>query len=254
MDYGHPDRADRLAAEYVSGVLRGPARRRLEALLPAHPALRAAVRTWQNRLMPLTLAVDPVEPSAAVWPKIEARLGWAPAAARAGTAVDAGGRGPPAGWWNRLALWRGATALAGIAALALGVALMAPPAARPPLVVVLNPAPGATGGPAGSVDAARGIAATAFVAGVSADGRAMVTRPVHEATAPAGRALELWSLQAGNAAPRSLGLIAADRPTVVGRDHVLDGTTGFAVSLEPAGGSPTGSPTGPVLYVGKLGT
>ena len=26
----------------------------------------------------------------------------------------------------------------------------------------------------------------------------------------------------------------------------------FAVSVEPAGGSPTGAPTGPVLYVGKL--
>jgi anti-sigma-K factor RskA len=33
---------------------------------------------------------------------------------------------------------------------------------------------------------------------------------------------------------------------------VLEGTAALAVSLEPAGGSPTGAPTGPVLYVGKL--
>jgi len=39
---------------------------------------------------------------------------------------------------------------------------------------------------------------------------------------------------------------------VVQRGKVLDGTAAFAVSLEPAGGSPTGAPTGPVLYVGKL--
>ena len=28
MDYSHPDLADRLAADYVTGTLRGPARRR----------------------------------------------------------------------------------------------------------------------------------------------------------------------------------------------------------------------------------
>jgi len=50
MDYGRPDLADRLAAEYVTGTLRGPARRRFEQLVPAHPALRAAVRRWESRL------------------------------------------------------------------------------------------------------------------------------------------------------------------------------------------------------------
>jgi len=29
-------------------------------------------------------------------------------------------------------------------------------------------------------------------------------------------------------------------------------TKGLAVSLEPLGGSPTGAPTGPVLFVGDL--
>ncbi len=252
MDYGRADRADRLAAEYVIGVMRGPARRRLEVLLPAHPTLRAAVRAWQDRLMPLTLAIEPVEPSAAVWPRIAARLGGAAALNPTGAAVDAGTHGPRAAWWNRLGLWRGATGLAGIAALALALVVATPSPARPPLVVVLTPAAGANEG-VGAANAAVGIAATAFVASVSADGRAMVTRPVHAVAAPAGQALELWSLQAGAAAPRSLGLIAADRATVVGRGHVLDGTTGFAVSLEPPGGSPTGAPTGPVLFVGKLG-
>jgi hypothetical protein len=43
----------------VAGTLRGPARRRFEALLPAHPALQRAVQDWQDRLMPLTLALPP---------------------------------------------------------------------------------------------------------------------------------------------------------------------------------------------------
>ena len=53
-------------------------------------------------------------------------------------------------------------------------------------------------------------------------------------------------------APRSLGLISSSGATVVQRSKLLDGTAALAVSLEPSGGSPTGAPTGPVLYVGKL--
>ena len=48
MDYARPALADALAAQYVAGTLRGPARRRFEALLPSHPALQAAVRQWQR--------------------------------------------------------------------------------------------------------------------------------------------------------------------------------------------------------------
>jgi anti-sigma-K factor RskA len=32
----------------------------------------------------------------------------------------------------------------------------------------------------------------------------------------------------------------------------LEGIPALAVSLEPAGGSTTGSPTGPVLYTGRV--
>jgi anti-sigma-K factor RskA len=41
---------------------------------------------------------------------------------------------------------------------------------------------------------------------------------------------------------------------VLKKGEVLKGANGLAVSLEPPGGSPTGAPTGPVLYVGKLNT
>src|SRR5436190_1309797 len=132
MDYTRPELADRLAAEYVSGLMRGPARRRFMMLLPAHPALRRAVRDWQARLMPLTAAA---------------------------------------------------------------------------------PVGGAT---AGAVQPA------SFVASISADGRAMVTRPLVNVSVEASRALELWALPP-QGAPRSLGLIAADKATVVRRSQVLEG-------------------------------
>ena len=74
MNYARPELADRLAAEYVLGSLQGPARRRFENLLPAHPMLRAAVARWEARLVPLSGSVPPVAPPAHVWTAIERRV------------------------------------------------------------------------------------------------------------------------------------------------------------------------------------
>jgi anti-sigma-K factor RskA len=35
-------------------------------------------------------------------------------------------------------------------------------------------------------------------------------------------------------------------------DLLRGGTAALAVSVEPPGGAPTGAPTGPVVFVGKL--
>lgn len=233
MDYGRPELADVLAAEYVSGGLRGAARHRLESLLPAHATLRGAVREWQARLMPLTNVVTPVQPSPAVWERIEARI--------------QGARTPSArvGWWRQLALWRGLSAVAGLAALSLGVMLASPGPVQPPIIVVLSAATAAPGSTAGAVLPA------SFVASISGDGRAIVTRPLVNVSLEADRVLELWAVPPSGA-PRSLGLISSDKATVVQRGKMLEGAAALAVSLEPAGGSTTGAPTGPVLFVGKL--
>ena len=230
MDYSRPELADRLAAEYVAGTLRGAARRRFEALLPAHPALRAATRAWQDRLMPLTAAVAPRKPAPAVWKKIEQRI-------QGSGAVQA-----PAGWWRQLAFWRGLSALAGVAVVSLAVLLANPGPMQPPIIVVLSSTAPADAG---------AVVPASFVASISADGRAMVTKPLMNVNLQADKALELWSLPPSGA-PRSLGLISASGATVVSKRKVLEGTAALAVSLEPPGGSPTGAPTGPVLFVGKL--
>jgi anti-sigma-K factor RskA len=91
----------------------------------------------------------------------------------------------------------------------------------------------------------------ALVASVSADGRSLVVRPLVTLDVDATRALELWAVP-GQGAPRSLGLIQLDRTTVLQREQVLNGTAALAVSLEPPGGSPTGAPTGPILYTGAV--
>jgi anti-sigma-K factor RskA len=230
MDWSRTELAERLAAEYVLGTLRGPARRRFEALLPAHPMLRQAVAQWQTRLLPLHAGVEPVTPSRAVWPAIQARLFGAP--------VNATVSAP--GWWQRLALWRGAAAFATVAAIGLGVLLSQPQPVAPPLVIVLSANPDA-----------QGVQPVSFVASVTPDGRALVLKPLGGVPLDAGRALELWAVP-GAGAPRSLGLVSGDRATTVLRTRLLEGTAAFAVSIEPAGGSPTGAPSGPIVSVGKL--
>ena len=236
MDYARPALADALAAQYVAGTLRSGARRRFSTLLPSHPLLRAAVHAWRDRLMPLTAVVTPETPPAGTWARIEQRL-WPQAAAAAPAASLP--------WWRGLAFWRGASGLATVAAVGLALLLANPEPQAPPVVVVLQGTE--AGGPAlGSI-----------VASVSGDGRSLVARPLQPVAMAAGRALELWAVPP-QGAPRSLGLISAEGATVIKRaklpQALLDqrNTAALAVSVEPAGGSPTGMPTGPVVFAGKL--
>ena len=228
MDYSRPQLADRLAAEYVAGTLRGPARRRFESLLPAHQKLREATRAWQARQMPLTAPITPVQPSGEVWRRISERIGGETPAAR--------GRA-----WNRLPFWRGLAAFASVAAIGLAVLLANPTPVPPPIVVVLAP----TGSTPGATQPAT------LVASISGDRSTLVTRAIVPVSIQPDRALELWAVPTAGA-PRSLGLLPGGSGTVALRGKVLAGADTLAVSLEPAGGSPTGQPTGPILYAGKF--
>lgn len=232
MDYSRRELSDRLAAEYVLGTLQGGARRRFEALLPAHPGLRKAVWRWQDRLVPLTASVPPVTPSPAVWNHIEQQL-FGESAAAAGTVASV--QQHITRWWERLGLWQGLAGATSLATLALAVALTLPGPVQPPVVVVM----GTEQGPA------------SFVASVGADGRSLVLKPLAGVTVTAAQALELWAVPP-KGAPRSLGLVSNQGATTVLREHLLQGTAAFAVSVEPPGGSPTGAPTGPVVSVGRL--
>jgi len=227
MDYSRKDLADALAAEYVTGTMRGGARRRFESLLPAHSALRESTLAWGERLMPLTAALAPVEPSGEVWRRISDRLD------RRKSVVT--------GAWTRLSFWRGLTAFASVAAIGLAVLLANPRAVAPPVVVVLA----ATGA------AASGAAAAPIVASISGDGTTLVARPIAPVALRPDRSLELWAVPA-QGAPRSLGVLPGGSGVVALRGKVLAGADTLAVTIEPAGGSPTGAPTGPIVYAGKF--
>jgi anti-sigma-K factor RskA len=248
MNYGDPSLREHLAAEYALGTLRGRARRRFERLMANDRALRDLVAEWETRLNPLAAAAAPVAPPPALWHRIEAQLG-APADQRAAPRRPWLERlfGPPAvpiptaataGLWYCVGFWRAAAIAMAAAAVALAIHVATlPPAAAPSHIAVL------AGEDAKPVLLARLDAAS---------GRLELTPIGLPAPAP-DASLELWLLPP-QGAPRSLGLVGRAglirELSAADADSLAHGA--LAISLEPAGGSPTGQPTGPVLYQGPV--
>ena len=237
------DELDIAAAEYVLGTLPADERASFAGRLADDPELREAVRRWQARFGPLDDGAAAETPPAGVWRAIERAAGSASAPSGA-TAVPRGDGDNILYLRRRIARWRGAALVAG--ALAAGLAAF----------VVLDrlaldagaPAPG--GRYVAVVDA--GGREPALIAEVDTRTGLIRVRSIAAET-PAGSSLELWHVAEGSA-PRSLGLLAAGEAAQTIEDAVAAGPIGgvLAVSVEPEGGSPSGAPTGPVIYSGRL--
>jgi anti-sigma-K factor RskA len=97
--------------------------------------------------------------------------------------------------------------------------------------------------------------APAFLLTFDLDRKLLTARKVGAEDRP-GKSYELWLISNKFRAPRSLGLIGTDefteRHEIGSYDAVTINSASYAVSVEPPGGSPTGVPTGPVVYTGKL--
>jgi anti-sigma-K factor RskA len=195
----------------------------------ADAAFVARVEWWRDRFVAM---IEPVEPRATTWPRIAAALG---------DHANDDDKAMPA----RVARgWRSAAlAASAVAAALLAVVLLRPPVAPVPAPVLAQPLTARVAGTGG-------VALT--VAYDTATARLIVTPVTLDVGA---RAAELWVIPE-DGTPRSLGVIDATTPGArvvapANRGHVHAGAT-FAVSLEPATGSPTGQPTGPVVATGKI--
>ena len=97
--------------------------------------------------------------------------------------------------------------------------------------------------------------APAFLLTVDPQNRTMTVRRM-TAAADTGRSYELWLISSKNPSPRSLGIVGAEefttRPLPASFEADAMPAASYAVSLEPAGGSPRGVPTGPILFTGKM--
>lgn len=97
--------------------------------------------------------------------------------------------------------------------------------------------------------------APAFLLTVDPSARTMTVRTV-AAKAEASHSFQLWLIASRAAKPVSLGLIGGSQYTELALPADFDAAAiaaaTYAVSFEPAGGSKTGAPTGPILFTGRL--
>lgn len=222
----NPTLTQRLAGEYVLGTLRGPARRRFETWMMEEAMVQRQVDEWQSRLLPLLHAAPPAAPPARVWRAVERRLFGTPATT----------------WWDNARWWRwlaGATLACSVALVSWSTWRLQQPAALPAPIAILNN-DHQQAGIVVSYDATRGTLQLA---------------QLQPAALPAQRTMELWLIPPSNV-PQSLGVVGNGRTISVqltpAQQARLREATALALSLEPAGGSPTGAPTGPILWSGGL--
>jgi anti-sigma-K factor RskA len=220
-----PELIDRLAAEYVLGTLRGPARDRFERWIADMPAVAPIVRQWEDRLVGLVATTPAIVPPASVWSQLQVRLGIR--VARSGS-------------WNRAGVRAIAAGLVVIGiALATFLAVREPPISWQPAATL----------------AQQGEAA-AWRVELSADRQSLRAIAERPPTAASGKSFELWALPADGSAPVSLGLLPVAGATSVSLSAAqriaLAASEQVAVSVEPFGGSPTGAPTGDVVIVAPL--
>lgn len=227
MANADPDDLNALAGEHVLGTLDADERRSVEARLLSDPELRRAVAAWETRLQPLADMAVPEEPSTGLLDRIMTAI-----------PTDAGSSAQLIVLEGALRRWRIATAALGVLALAL-IAVTAGDRLLPPS--------GLTGEYV-AVLAADDVQ-SGFVATIDLTNQRLTIRRVAD-PAPEARSYELWEIEPGQD-PRSLGVIDAAHERFEIRSIPSEGAI-LAVSLEPPGGSPTGLPTGPVLYTGSL--
>jgi anti-sigma-K factor RskA len=222
------------AAEYVLGTLPAEERARFAERLKRDAALRQAVSDWQRRLAPLDDTAAAEMPPERVWRAVEQATD-----AGVGTEVTSSN---VVQLRRRVAFWRGATIVTG--ALAAGIAVFA-------VVDRESLPPEPVGGRYVAVVDSEGRE-PALIAEVDTTTGLITVRSLHAET-PAGRSLELWHVAEGHE-PRSLGILKAGLDAQTIQDAATSGPVDglIAVSVEPEGGSPSGAPTGPVIYSGRL--
>ena len=223
MNYQTPERRRALAADYAIGLMPPTARKRFEHLLLDDGALRAELARWQNHLTLLTepLVEQPVPEH--VWQAVVARI--------EPQTLHVPLKRP---FWNWLRL--GAVACSLLIVLTAGLLYNRDSVQYQATLLSGTAQPGLR---------------------IEAHADYLKVQPLELAAVQAGRSLELWAIPV-EGKPVSLGLIPADGDGRIAlgqsQQQLLKVPVVLAVSLEPQGGSPTGQPTGPVLYQGPLAT
>ena len=236
------DDIDMTAAEYVLGTLDHAERTSVAARRQAEPHLDAAIRDWERRLAPLHDDVAPVEPPAGLLRAIEGKI-----ASNGSQQAQTGVPQPSAVIltlerrvvrWRRMAV--AASAIAASLLVAIGLRETLYPPKPQSFVAVFQ----------------QDDKQPAFVMSIDLATRELTIRTVTADRQIADKTYQLWivSDQLGPA-PRSLGLLDAKleptRKRLTEFEPALLQKATFGISLEQAGGSPTGRPASNAVH-GRL--
>ncbi len=226
-----------LSAEYALGTLRGPARLHFEQQMRRDSELAADVARWQEAFAQLDNQLIPVVPPASVWKKIQLQMPPKPLPQEPVNETPLAESHTGRRFTRAYLGWAVAACLAAL--------LLAPKlwessgikASATPVAVLAN-----------SVTASSGQ----WVVMANASSQQLTITPLQAARVASDRSLQLWVIPAGGKA-KSLGLLSSDAPTTLALEDIQPGgASTLAISLEPKGGSPTGQPTGAVLYSGRI--
>jgi anti-sigma-K factor RskA len=274
-----------LAAEYALGTLDADERTQVETLMAVDDDFTAVVLAWEFRLGVLNQMVGAVEPRPELWDRIKTAIGETEprspialhevpppvAAVAAPYEPVAPSPIPMVDDSNviRLSLrarrWRNvATAMTALAAVLVAMIsaqmyrpdlLPGPMRPKPRIQVVEVKTPVTTSAAQFVALLQKDSSSPAFILTVDAATKNFTVRRVG-ATSEPGKSYELWIVSDKLQRPRSLGVIGGNdftaRPALASYETDTVNRATYAVSVEPEGGSPTGAPTGPVVFTGKL--
>lgn len=224
---GARSRDEVLAGEYVLGALSAEARLKVEERMMRDRSFAAIVNRWAQSVSMFSEELG-----------ADARHSEAASRADGGHNPNTGGSASRV--WNSLVMWR----LLAIGSLlfAAGVGFMR-----------ANVAPASGDGPGSLVAELAGEGNAFSLSAVYDDKSGKIHLGPMAPGKPGGNALQLWLLR-GDAPARSLGILSQagggdiEVPKAL-RSAVATGST-LAVSVEPAGGSPTGKASGPFIAQG----
>jgi len=242
MNLRSPSLRQALAAEYVLGNLGPAARRRFEREAAVDPALQAEVQVWQRSLACLAPAAA-VEPPPEVWTRISRELDRLPQP----------GRREARARRRILRFWQAAAGLASAAALLLAVLLFRQPSVTGDVTAQrMSELPFAAhvrdAGYAAWLELPKETAVRWEISLIP-EQRMLRVRSVGYPMLDADEDYELWWVGEGDGEIISIGLLPRDGSwqRILPRHLALSAASRLVITREPAYGSPTDGPTGPVL-------
>ncbi len=227
------DDIDALAGEFVLGTLDATERRAVEARRLGEPPLDAAIAGWERRLQPLAMRVAPVAPPSDLFRRIEAEISKAVAPPSVATSNVINLQ-------RSVTRWRRAAIGASALAASLGVFAVFRDQVLPPKPQTFVAA------------FVKNDELPQFMLTVDLASRALTIRPIG-ADRLQGKTYQLWITSEQIGPPRSLGVLddgsgPLQRKSLEAYDRGQLQNATFGVSIEQAGGSPTGRPSAGALH------